>query len=49
LPIPNPFLEVKQVTWVDFQFEGIAVSALGLLKKALSGVGSIETSIRPLL
>jgi len=40
---------VWQITWVDFQFADIGVSALGLLKKSFSGVRSIEAAIRPLL
>ncbi|GAG31623.1 unnamed protein product, partial [marine sediment metagenome] len=39
----------EKITWVDFQFAGIKVSALGLLKKTLAGVQSIEVTLRPLL
>ena len=49
LPVPYPLIKVERITWVDFQFAGIKVSALRLLKKALSGVSNIEASIRPLL
>lgn len=49
LPIPHPSINVERITWVDFQFAGIGVSALWLLKKALEGISSIESRIRPLL
>jgi len=49
LPIPHPSIKVERITWVDFQFAGIGASALGLLKQARAGIGSIEAAIRPLL
>lgn len=49
LPIPHPSIKVERITWVDFQFAGIGVSALALLKKALTGIGGIESAIRPML
>ncbi|MFC2033222.1 hypothetical protein ACFLUB_01695 [Chloroflexota bacterium] len=49
LPIPHPSIKVEKITWVDFQFDGIGVSAIGLIKKALAGIKSIETTLRPLL
>ena len=49
LPIPHPSIKVERITWVDFQFADIGVSALGLLKKTLLGVRSIEAAIRSLL
>lgn len=49
LPVPHPSVRVEQITWVDFQFAGISVSALGLLKKAIEGISGIEAAIRPLL
>jgi len=49
LPIPHPSIKVEKITWVDFQFAGIRVSALGLLKKTLAGIQSIEATLRPLL
>lgn len=49
LPVPHPSIKVEKIIWVDFQFAGIGVSALGLLKKTLAGVRSIETTLRPLL
>ena len=49
LPIPHPSIKVERITWVDFQFAGIGVSALGLLKQARAGIGKIEATVRPLL
>jgi len=49
LPAPHPSIKVERVTWVDFQFSGVGVSALGLLKQARSGIGQIEATLRPLL
>ena len=49
LPIPHSSIKVERITWVDFQFAGTSVSALGLLKKALAGVREIEDKIRPLI
>lgn len=49
IPIPHPSIKVERITWVDFQFADIGVSALGLLKKTLLGVRSIEAAIRSLL
>ena len=49
LPVPHPSVKVQRVTWVDFQFVGIEVSALGLLKSTVSGVKRIEAELRPLL
>jgi len=49
LPVPDPSVKVERITWVDFHFAGIEVSALGLLRKSLAGIQSIEATIRPLL
>ncbi len=49
LPIPHPSIKVERITWVDFQFAGTGISALGLLKQAWAGIRKIEASIRPLL
>jgi len=35
LPIPNNIVKTEIITWVDFQFEGINVSALWLTKESL--------------
>jgi hypothetical protein len=49
LPSPRPSIGVERITWVDFQFAGLGVSTLGLLKQALAGIGEIEATLRPLL
>lgn len=49
LPIPHPSIKVERIAWVDFQFAGIGVSALGLLRQARAGIGKIEATVRPLL
>lgn len=49
LPVPHPSIKVERITWVDFQFAGIGMSALGRLKQALAGIGKIEAMVRPLL
>jgi hypothetical protein len=49
LPVPNASIKVERIIWVDFQFAGLGVSALGLLKHSLTGIGEIETTLRPLL
>ena len=49
LPVPHSSIKVERITWVDFQFAGIGVSALGLLKQAQAGIGKIEATVRPLL
>ena len=49
LPVPHPSVKVERITWVDFRFAGIGVSALKLLKVSFSGIRTIEATIRPLL
>lgn len=49
VPVPHPSLKVERVIWVDFQFAGMGVSAIGLLKQARAGIGKIDSVIRPLL
>ena len=49
LPVPDPSIRVDRIKWVDFQFAGIGVSALWLLKKAVSDFAEIERKLRPLL
>ena len=49
LPIPHPSIEVKRIVWVDFRFEGIDKSALGLLKEAADGIGQIAGKVNELL
>lgn len=45
MPVPDPSLKLERITWVDFRFESENVSALGLLKKALAGVGKIAADV----
>ncbi|MGB7621809.1 MAG: hypothetical protein WBN92_05620, partial [Terriglobia bacterium] len=47
LPVPSPLIKVERITWVDFQFAGIGVSALALLKASVPGVKMIEVKLRP--
>lgn len=49
LPTPHPSQKVERITWVDFQFSGINVSALDLLKQALNGTVKISENIFQLL
>ncbi len=49
LPVPHPSIDVKRVVWVDFRFEGIGKSALGLLKQATDGIGQIASKAIELL
>ncbi len=49
LPVPHPSVKVERITWVDFQFAGIGVSALKLLKMSFAGISNIEATIRLLL
>lgn len=46
MPVPHPSQTVEVVTWVDFQFDGISVSALVLLKNSLEGVSEIAQCMR---
>jgi hypothetical protein len=45
-PVPHPSIEVQDILWVDFRFEGIDASALQLLEQTLAGVKAIITQIR---
>jgi hypothetical protein len=45
MPISDPRLKVTKTTWVDFQFDGIGVSAIALLKDALAGIKAINTAL----
>lgn len=49
MPFPNPSIQVKRILWVDFRFDGVNVSALALMKKALTEikeiVGQLNTKI----
>lgn len=41
MPFPNPSIQVKRILWVDFKFDGVNVSALALMKKALTEIEKI--------
>jgi hypothetical protein len=45
MPIPHPSQTVKRIVWVDFQFDGLGVSALNLLKQSLDGVETIVGNV----
>ena len=45
MPVPHPSQRVERITWVDFRFKGENVSALGLLKQALTGIREITKNI----
>lgn len=45
MPIRDPSQTVEVITWVDFRFDGIDVSALWLLKESLSGITTIVSDI----
>lgn len=49
MPVKNPGLKVTKTVWVDFQFSGIGVSAIGLLEDAHAGVTIIHSSLLKLL
>lgn len=46
MPVPHPSQTVERIIWVDFQFQGENVSALGLLQQALTGVRKISGDIQ---
>jgi hypothetical protein len=45
MPVPHPSQTVQRIVWVDFRFDGVDVSALGLLKQALTGVRKIAIDV----
>jgi hypothetical protein len=46
VPVPDPRLKVTKMIWVDFHFDGIGGSAIGLLRESFSGVSAIEAALR---
>lgn len=46
LPIPNNIVKTDIVTWVDFQFEDIKVSAIWLTKESLKQITKIYNDIK---
>ena len=49
MPVPHHSQKVERIIWVEFEFDGLAVSALSLLKQSLEGVEAIATNLRELL
>jgi hypothetical protein len=49
MPVPSPSLKVERITWVDFHFAGVGVSALGLLKAAVPGISTIIAAAEKLI
>lgn len=47
MPIPDPRLNVVKTVWFDFFFDGIGVSALGLLRESVSGIKAIKNGLSP--
>ena len=47
MPVPDPRLKITKTVWVDFQFDGIGVSAISLLQDALKGVKAINAALTP--
>lgn len=45
MPVPHPSLKVERTTWVDFQFAGLNVSALWLLKTSVAGIREIVAEV----
>ncbi len=45
MPVPHPSQSVARVTWVDFRFDGIGVSAIGLLRQSVAGTNSIAEAV----
>lgn len=41
MPVPSPSQKVERIIWVDFRFDGINESALGLLRQSLDGISKI--------
>lgn len=41
MPVPHPSQRVEKIVWVDFKFDGINESAIGLLQSSLAGVKAI--------
>ncbi len=49
LPVPNNVVKTEVITWVDFKFKGIDVSALWLMKESLKQVDLINSSVNKFL
>jgi hypothetical protein len=49
MPVPHPSQSVQIITWVDFKFSGIDVSALWLLRESYKGVSDISNQVQKYL
>jgi len=47
MPVPDPRLNVVKTVWFDFFFDGIGVSALGLLRESTNGIKAINNGLAP--
>jgi len=45
MPVPNNTTTTTIITWVDFKFDGIDISVIGLLRKTLKEVTRISEEI----
>jgi hypothetical protein len=45
MPDPSTSLKVERIMWVDFQFEGVQVSALALANAAVAGTWKIVAEV----
>jgi len=43
MPVPDPSLKVERITWVDFHFADIGISALALMRASTNGIAKIVT------
>ncbi len=46
MPVPHPSQNIEAITWVDFKFHGIDVSALLLLKESFNGITQIVNKVQ---
>ena len=46
LPVPNNIVRTEIVTWVDFRFEDINVSAIWLTKESLRQISQIYSDLK---
>lgn len=49
MPVPHPSQSVQIITWVDFKFIGIDISALWLLRESYKGVSDINNQVQKYL
>ncbi len=46
LPVPNNIVKTEIVTWVDFQFDGINISAIWLMKESLNKIRQLFSDLQ---